>query len=180
MSYRPELAGDGHYAAAGFGGFPLDEEGCDGARFHVAHLFEFAAFLAEEDFAGVAEDDEGGHSFLEGNSVARGELEVGVIVADVDVDEDEVRLKDGDVAGVVEVDVEDVAVAAPVSAEVDDDALVGGGGSFEGGGELRAGQGGIGVDVATGRKRGSHREGHHYGDKAQNLGQFHAMVHGTG
>src|SRR6185437_14343880 len=110
MSYRPELAGDGHYAAAGFGGLPLDQKTGDGAGFHVAHLFEFAAFLAEEDLAGVAEDDEGGHSFLERNSVALGEIEVGVVVADVDVDEDEVRLKDGEVAGVVEVDIEDVAV----------------------------------------------------------------------
>jgi hypothetical protein len=46
-------------------------------------------------------------------------------VADVDVDEDEVGVENGQVLRVVEVDVEHLAVAAPVAAEVEQDALVG-------------------------------------------------------
>ena len=46
------------------------------------------------------------------------------IVADVDVDEDEVLGKELGVGALVDIDVEDLAVAAPVAAEVEDDALV--------------------------------------------------------
>ena len=45
-------------------------------------------------------------------------------LADVDVDEDEVFGEEFEVGRLVEVDVEDLAVAAPVAAEVEDDAFV--------------------------------------------------------
>jgi hypothetical protein len=45
-------------------------------------------------------------------------------VADIDVDHDEVLFEEVEVRLLVEVDVEDLAVAAPVATEVEDDALV--------------------------------------------------------
>jgi hypothetical protein len=50
--------------------------------------------------------------------------------------------------GIVEVDVQHLAVAAPVAAEVDEDALVGLRGGLEGGGQVGFGLAGIGIDVA--------------------------------
>ena len=62
-----------------------------------------------------------------------GDVEVLVEVADIDVDEEEVLVEELEVRGLVEVDVEDLAVAAPVAAEVEDDPLVFEAGLLEGG-----------------------------------------------
>ena len=68
---------------------------------------------------------------------------------DVDVHQDEVAFEQGQVAGVVEVDVEHLAVAAPVAAKVEQDALVGLRGGVEGGGQVGLGLRWIGIDVAA-------------------------------
>ena len=80
-------------------------------------------------------------------------------MADVDVDQDEVGLEDGQVRGVVEVDVEHLAVAAPVAAKVEQDALVGGGGGLEGGGEVGLGLRRVGIDFAAGGAGGAGGQG---------------------
>ena len=88
------------------------------------HGFEFAAFLAVEQFALITDDSERGNSFAQRNLEALSDINVFVHVANVDVDEHEVRIEDWAILGVVEVDVEDMAVPAPVPAKVDEDALV--------------------------------------------------------
>ena len=61
----------------------------------------------------------------EWNAIVLGDIDVFIHVPDVDVHENEVRLEDRAILRVVEVDVEHLAVAAPVSAEIEDYALVG-------------------------------------------------------
>ncbi len=68
-------------------------------------------------------------------------------MADVDVDEDKVFGEELGVGALVVVDVEDLAVAAPVAAEVEEDALVFAAGLGEGGGDVGGGVGGLGVEV---------------------------------
>jgi len=75
------------------------------------------------------------------------DVEVGVDVPDVDVDLDEVFGEELVIGGLVSVDVEDLAVAAPVAAEVDEDALVLAVGQGDGGVEIVLGGGDFGIDV---------------------------------
>jgi hypothetical protein len=103
---------------------PLLEEGGDGGGIHVAHLLELAGSLAVEKVAVGVEDGEGGDAAFKRDVVLVGEIGVVVVVADVDVDEDEALVKELSVGLLMEVNVEDLAVAAPVAAEVEDDALV--------------------------------------------------------
>ena len=63
------------------------------------------------------------------------------------MDEEEVLFEEFQVGALVEVDVEDLAVAAPVAAEVQDDALVLAAGLGEGGGDVGGRIGGLGVEV---------------------------------
>ena len=117
---------------------------------HAAHGFKLAALLAVEQLAFLAKDGQGGNAFVQRASGTRGDVEIGVHVADVHVDQDEVGFKNGQVAGVMEVDVEHLAVAAPVAAEVEQNALVGCGGGFQGGGDIGFGLRRVGIDVAAG------------------------------
>ena len=112
------------------------------------HGFEFAALLAVEQLALITDDSERGNAFAQRNPEALSDINVFVHVANVDVDEHEVRIEDWAILGVVEVDVEDMAVPAPVPAKVDEDALVGGGGGLQGGSEIGLRLGRIGIDVA--------------------------------
>jgi hypothetical protein len=68
-------------------------------------------------------------------------------VADVDVDEEEVLVEDLEVGTLVQVDFEDLAVAAPVAAEGEDDALVLVAGLPEGGDDIGLGVGFGGVEM---------------------------------
>ncbi len=117
---------------------------------HAAHGFKLSALLAVEQLAFLTEDGEGGNAFVQRDLVAGGEVEIRVHVPDVHVDEDEVGFKNGPVAGVVEVEVQHLAVAAPVAAKVEQDALVGRGCGLEGGGNVGFGLRRIGIDIAAG------------------------------
>ena len=74
---------------------------------------------------------------------------------DVHVDQHKVGLQQGLVPGVMQVDVQHLAVAAPVAAKVQQNALVGGGGGFERGRDLGLRLPRIGIDVAAGRAGGA-------------------------
>ena len=93
-----------------------------------------------------------GTPLLMGTPYLCGDVEVLVHVADVDVDEDEVLVEERRRWGLVEVDVEDLAVAAPVAAEVEDDALVLGFGLLEAGGYELFRIGGFVIEVALGER----------------------------
>ena len=88
------------------------------------------------------EDGECGNAFVDGNLVLVGDVDVVVHLADVYVDEDEVLASSSALGLLVEVDVEDLAVAAPVAAEVEDDAFVLGAGLGDGGSYVGGGVGG--------------------------------------
>ncbi len=80
------------------------------------------ALLAVEQVPFFAEDGECGHTLFERDLVLLCDRKVFIHFPDVDVDEDEVGFEELAVGRVVEVDVENLAIAAPVSAEVDEDA----------------------------------------------------------
>ena len=125
---------------------PVEEVG-NGGGVHVAHVSELGCLLRVEELAVGVEDGEGGNSLLEGDVVLFGYVEVFVEAADVDVDEEEVLVEEFQVWALVEVDVEDLAVAAPVAAEVEDDPLVLEAGLFESGGDFGFGIGLGGVEM---------------------------------
>ena len=128
-------------------GLPAIEEGGDGFR---AGVFELFFALGVEEIAVGVEDGESGNALGDGDVVLLRDVDVLVHVADVDVDEDEVFGEDLGVGALVVVDVEELAVAAPVAAEVEEDALVFAAGLREGGGDVGVGVGGLGVEIFVG------------------------------
>jgi hypothetical protein len=63
------------------------------------------------------------------------------------MDNDKVFVEEFEVGTLVEVDVEDLAVATPVAAEIEDDAFVFEAGLFEGSGDVAFGIGLCGVEM---------------------------------
>jgi hypothetical protein len=167
------------YFRFSFSGFllPFLQEVVNGARIHVAHISKLAARLAVDDLTAGLENGEGGNTLFEIDAVLLADVEVLVdVAADVYVDQDEVLVEDGEVFGLVEVEVQDLAVAAPVAAEVEDDAFVLAACGFEGGGDVLAGAGDVGEDVGVrqrllgggdgGKRRGEDRgEGENEGER---------------
>ncbi len=78
------------------------------------------------------------------------EIEVGVVSAYVDVHEDEIGFEDGAIDGIVEIDVEHVAVAAPVAAKIQQDTLMLYRGGLQGCCQFLPGLGRSGVDIWSG------------------------------
>ncbi len=117
---------------------------------HAAHGLKLSALLAVEQLAFLAEYGQCGNAFVQRNLVAGSEVEIRIHVPDVHVDQDEVGFENGPVAGVMEVDVQHLAVAAPVAAKVEQDALVGSRGGLESGGDIGFGLLRIGIDFAAG------------------------------
>ena len=149
-------------AAAGFHGLPLGEKLGDGGGLHAVHGLEFSGFLAVEQLPMFVEDGEGGDAFAKGYLVTLGDGGVLVYVSDVDVDEDEVRFEDGAILWRVKVHVEDLAIPAPVAAEVEEEALMGCGCGFESGSEVGLGLCRGGVDFAGGLGGAEYRESEYY------------------
>src|SRR5208283_817010 len=114
----------------------------------MAHVLELSTLLAVKQSALLAQDGQGGNAFVQRDLVLGGDVQIRVHVADVDVDEDKVGFEDGPVFGVVEVKIEHPAVAAPVAAEIEQDALVRSRGGSKGGSQIGFGLGRIGIDVA--------------------------------
>jgi hypothetical protein len=103
---------------------PLVEEIGDGGGVHVAHVSELGGLLGVEKLAVGVEDGESGNSLLERDIVLFGYVEVFVEVSDVDVDEEEVLVEEFHIGVLVKINVEDLAVTAPVTTEVEDDTFV--------------------------------------------------------
>jgi hypothetical protein len=127
--------------------FPPVEELGDGGGIHVAHVSELGGLLRVEELAAGVEDGESGNSLVEGDVVFFGYVEVFVEAADVDVDEEEVLVEEFEIWALMEVDVENLAVAAPIASEVEDDSFVVEAGLFKGRGDFgfRVGFGGVEV-----------------------------------
>lgn len=144
---------------------PLLEEGGDGGGIHVAHPLELAGSLAVEKVAVGVEDGEGGDAAFKRDVVLVGEIGVVVVVADVDVDEDVAGVEERVVGLLMEVEIEDLTVAAPVTTKVEDDALVLAGSGSKGVADFGVGVGGFVVDVTRvelllgeGRRNGESEE----------------------
>jgi hypothetical protein len=133
---------------------PVEEVG-DGGGVHVAHVSELGGLLRIEKLAVGVEDGESGNPLLERDTVLFGYVEVFVEAADVDVDEEEVLIEEFQVWALMKVDVENLAIAAPVAAEVEDDSFVLEAGLFESGGDLgfRVGLGGVEMFFDCRRRR---------------------------
>jgi hypothetical protein len=159
----------------------LLEEGGDGGGVHVAHLLELAGSLAVEEAAVGVEDRERGDALLERDAVLVGEVGVVVVVADVDVDEDEALVKELDIGLLMEVNVEDLAIAAPVAAEVEDDTLVLAGSGGEGVTNISVGVSVFVVDVAGLELLGEGQEDAEGGEESEEgWGGFACHVVGRG
>jgi hypothetical protein len=117
------------------------EEVEDVFRGHGAGGLEFAPFLAEDELAVGVEDGDCWDAPIERDIVFLGDVEILVHFADVHVDDEEGPVKGGSDFRAVEGFVENVAVVAPVAAEDEEDALVGGRGGVD---DLR--DLGLGVD----------------------------------
>jgi len=131
-----ELTVELNGAATGLGRLPLHEEGGHGAGFHAAHGPELAGLLAVEQLAMLIQNSQRGHAGVDRNLIAGSEIEILILVADVDVDEDVVRVQDGSIGLVVEVDIQHMAVGAPVRSEIENHTLVGGAGCLEPGEQI--------------------------------------------
>ena len=119
--------------------------------------------LREDDFAVVVEDSEG-RDAVEVYTAALGDIEVGIDAADVDVDLDEVLGEELGVGTLMEVDIEDLAVAAPVAAEVYEDALVRAVGLGDAGFQVFIGVGDRGIEIFLDRRRHGHGDARSVGD----------------
>lgn len=126
---------------------PLIEERGDVFGPHVAHVLELFVLLREEKLAVRVEDGESGNTLFDGHVVFFGDVDVVVHVADVDVNNDEVFGEEFGVWTLVHVDVKDLAVTTPVATEIKDDALVLCPRLLEGGGDVRRGVSGRGVEM---------------------------------
>src|SRR3979411_1617663 len=125
-------------------GLPAVEEGGDGCG---GGVLEFLLAFGVEEFAVGVDHGEGGNASGDGDVVLLRDIDVLVHVTDVDVDEDEVFGEEFGVGTLVIVDIEDLAIAAPVAAEVEEDVLVFAASTVESCGDIGGGAGGLGVEV---------------------------------
>ncbi len=110
-------------------------------------MFEFNVFLCIEHRAVCVENGQLRNAALQGDAEFCSKVDIRVEVLHVDVNLDEVLGEETAVRRLLEVEIEDVAVAAPVAAEVDEDALVLAAGSGDRSLQVFVGGGGVGVDV---------------------------------
>jgi hypothetical protein len=120
-----------------------------------AGVFELLLPLGVEEPTMGIEDGECGNAFGDWDSVLSGDVYVLIHVADVDVDENEVFFENLCVGALMVVDIEYLAVAAPVTAEVQEDALVLAGGAGNGDGDVSRWIGVFGVEMGVGLEESS-------------------------
>jgi hypothetical protein len=120
----------------------------------------------------IAEDRERRDTLFNGDPVFLGDIEIRIQIADVHVHEYIVGFENGTVLLIVEVDVEHLAIAAPVSAEINENAFVGGGRSFQCSSDISMRLRGVRVDVAICSKCCTRKQ-HRGGDQVQKPGPFH-------
>jgi hypothetical protein len=113
-------------------------------------VFELLLMFGVKEFAVGVEYSECGDTFGDRNIVFLRDVDILIHVADVDVDEDEVFGEELGVGALVVVDVEDLTVAAPVAAEVEQDAFVLPARPGNGDGDVGRGVGALGVEMRIG------------------------------
>ena len=145
------------------GGFPADEKVGHRGGLHAAHGLEFASPLTVKELAALAEHSEGRNALAQRNLVALGDVEILIQASDIDVNEDVVGLQKGPIGRVMKIQIKNVAIGAPIAAEVQDDPLVsrgrcgeGRGLCGEGGRQVAFRLTGSRVDVALGGTHGNY------------------------
>ena len=123
---------------------PSLEKRGDGFRGCVLELL--LAFGVEKFAVGV-ENSEGRNALRDGNVVLLRDVDVFIHVADIDVDKNEVFVEELGVGTLVIVDIENLAVAAPVTPKIEQDPFVFGSGTSECCGDVGCGIGCLGVEV---------------------------------
>jgi hypothetical protein len=113
-------------------------------------VFELLLMFGVKEFAVGVEDSECGDAFGDRDIVFPCDIYILIHVADVDVDEDEVFGEELGVGALVVVDVEDLTVAAPVAAEVEQDAFVLAARPGYGNRDVGRGVGALGVEMWIG------------------------------
>jgi len=113
-------------------------------------VFELFRLFRVKELAVGVDDRKGWNAFGDRNVVFLRDIDVFVHMAYVDVDENKVLCEELGVRALVVVDVEDLTVAAPVAAKVEDDAFMFAASLREGGGYIGGGVGGFGVEILIG------------------------------
>jgi hypothetical protein len=119
---------------------PAIEELCDVLGRGVLELL---VPLRVEQVTARVENGKRGHAFGDGDVILPGDIEVFVHVADIDVDDEIVLIEKLRVSALMVVDVEDLAVAAPVTTEIEENTLVLAAGMNEGCGNIGTRVGGL-------------------------------------
>ncbi len=118
--------------------FPADQKVGHRGRFHAAHGLEFAGPLTVEKFAALAENGKGRNALSQRDLVPFGDVEILIQAPDIDVDQDVVRFQNRSIGRVMKITIKNVAIGAPIAAEVQDDSFMTRGRCGEGRGQVRA------------------------------------------
>lgn len=105
-------------------GFPLQQERCHGRSILHAHIFKFCVALRIQNTSRTIQHHKRRHSFAERDTVFAGEVEIRVILPDVYIDQHIVCTEQRSIARVMEVEIEQVAIDAPVAAKHQQDILM--------------------------------------------------------
>jgi len=146
---QPDLASHHHRRATGLGGLPFDQELRDRRRLDPLHLLELRSLRAVKQLAALAQNRQLGNASLEWNSVLFGQIDILVEMADVDVDQDEIGIENRPVLFIVKIDVEYLAIAAPVPTEIEQNASMGGCRALESGVDVGLRLRRVGINIAA-------------------------------
>src|ERR1700722_20890215 len=103
---------------------PLIQKLCHRIGSHLAHRLELALDLAVEQFSVSVENSQLGHAVLERYAILCGDVRIAVIAADIDMHQHEIILQQLEIGGLMEINVEHLAIDTPVASEIEDDPLV--------------------------------------------------------
>ena len=142
----------------GRGGLPSVEEIRDRGALHPAHRFELALLLAVKELAVAVQDRQSRHTSRQRNAVARGDVDIGIHMPDVDVNQDVVGFEQNAVRCVMKEIIEHMAVGAPISTEIKNDAFMRDRRGFQRNLDLRRRLRRIGINVGQSRARRVSRE----------------------
>ena len=118
---------------------PTKQEIGHRARLHPAHGLELTRLLAVEQLTVITEHGDCGDAFVQRNLIVRGDVDIGVIPSNVDVHQNVIGLEQRPVGRIVKVQIENMAIGAPIAAKVQDHAFVGRRGALERGGKVSRG-----------------------------------------
>src|SRR5580704_3028434 len=125
---------------------PLIQKLGNGGWIHTAHRLEFTVLLAVEYPPMLIQNSEGRHSTLQRNVIFGGKIEILVVVANIHMNQHVVIVEQRQIGLLVNVDIQYLAVSAPVSAEVENNVLVRGRCRFDRLGDIGMSVGGCRVD----------------------------------